>query len=590
MGEKSNGLDAMTMLATGMHAQPGVYAVLLGSGVSTGAGIPTGWGVMTDLVRKAAIARDPDDTEGIALAAAEPEQWWAQFGDGASLDYSNLLEQLAPTGPARQGTLRAYFEASDEEIAEGRKIPTSAHRAIAALVRRGTVRVVITTNFDRLMEQALEVAGVSPQVIHRADQIPAMTPLPHAKATVIKVHGDYHDQDMRNTAGELTDYPDDLVTLLHQVFDEYGLVISGWSADWDRALVKAVEGRRSRRYPLYWDRVSSGGHKARELLAQHSGVVVEAMTADELFTGVLERVEALDRLTEPPLTTAIAVSRLKRYLPDPLRRIDLHDLVMDAVELVVDEIASSPLGEVPFDQVYAAHRTSVQPLLPLLLQGVWFDEGDVHSDLWIDVLQRLLDARVFPQQFNPASWSAQHYPALLALSTMGLAAVRRKRERLFVRLLTEPTWRSPHGAPEDKPAAVVLSFNRVLDDDAVNSLARWDGTRWMHPASHLVRADLRELSKTVVRGEEQYTEVFDAVEYRISLAGYRLAGRLRMVGEFIGEEAWRDKVPRGEINFRQAAERSGPDWPWATLLGQGTDEVEEVVQAFRATLVQAQRW
>lgn len=37
-----NVLDPLVMLATGMHAQPGVYALLLGSGVSTGAGIPTG--------------------------------------------------------------------------------------------------------------------------------------------------------------------------------------------------------------------------------------------------------------------------------------------------------------------------------------------------------------------------------------------------------------------------------------------------------------------------------------------------------------------------------------------------------------------
>jgi NAD-dependent SIR2 family protein deacetylase len=364
VGEKSNGLDAMTMLATGMHAQPGVYAALLGSGVSTGAGIPTGWGVMKDLVRKAAIAKDPKDADSIALAETDPEEWWTQYGDDAPLDYSNLLEQLVPTGPARQGTLSAYFEATDDDVAEGKKVPTPAHEAIAALVRRGTVRVVVTTNFDRLMEQALEAAGVSPQVIHRADQIPAMTPLTHAPATVIKVHGDYHDQDMRNTAGEVTDYPQDLVSLLDQVFDEYGLVISGWSADWDRALVKAVAGLRSRRYPMYWDRVSSSGTNARNLLTQHHGAVVDAMTADALFIGVLERVEALDRLAEPPLTTAIAVSRLKRYLPDPLRRIDLHDLVMDTVERVVDQITSRPLSGGTYGQLYDDHRASVEPLLP----------------------------------------------------------------------------------------------------------------------------------------------------------------------------------------------------------------------------------
>ena len=37
-----NAFDPLVMLATGLHAKPGVYAVLLGSGVSTGADIPTG--------------------------------------------------------------------------------------------------------------------------------------------------------------------------------------------------------------------------------------------------------------------------------------------------------------------------------------------------------------------------------------------------------------------------------------------------------------------------------------------------------------------------------------------------------------------
>ncbi|VBA43453.1 hypothetical protein LAUMK136_05093 [Mycobacterium attenuatum] len=55
-----NALSPAVMLATSMHAMPGVYAVLLGSGVSTGAGIPTGWGVITELVRAVAAANGED--------------------------------------------------------------------------------------------------------------------------------------------------------------------------------------------------------------------------------------------------------------------------------------------------------------------------------------------------------------------------------------------------------------------------------------------------------------------------------------------------------------------------------------------------
>jgi hypothetical protein len=585
-------LDAMVMLATGVHAQPGVYAVLLGSGVSTAAGIPTGWGVIQDLVRRVAIARDPNDSDSIELAGDDAEAWWGRHGNGSPLDYSELLEQLVPTAPARQGTLSAYFEADEEDIAEGRKTPTAAHLAIAALVRRGWVRVVITTNFDRLMEQALDAAGVSAQVIHRSDQIPAMTPLTHAAATVIKVHGDYHDQDMRNTATELTDYPAELVELLGRVFDEYGLVISGWSADWDKALVTAVEGRRSRRYPLYWDSRSSKGRNPSNLLALHNGSVVTAQSADDLFTGLLERVEALDRLAEPPLTTAMAITRLKRYLPDPLRRIDLQDLVMDATESVVDEVTARPLGGGTFEEVFTDHRTAAEPLLQLLLVGTWNDDGDVHADLWVDVLQRLLDAREIPQGgFNDVAWSAQHYPALLALWTIGIAAVRRKREGLLLRLLTEPRWRYPFGAGENRPAAEVLSYWDVLDHGVINGLPRWNGTSWIYPASHLVRADLAELAGSVLRGDEQYKEAVDAVEFRVGLASYKTSGRLRLDGEFIGERRWIDSVPRAETAFRAAAARSGSNWPWWSFLEtDSAEEVEAFLGTYRAELAKHQRW
>jgi hypothetical protein len=64
--------------------------------------------------------------------------------------------------------------------------------------------LILTTNFDHLMETALAEAGVPPQVIARANAIAGMAPLQHARATVIKLHGDYLDvQAIRNTPAEL---------------------------------------------------------------------------------------------------------------------------------------------------------------------------------------------------------------------------------------------------------------------------------------------------------------------------------------------------------------------------------------------------
>lgn len=43
-------------LAVSVYHNPGVYALLLGSGLSRAAGIPTAWGIVEDLIRKVAVA------------------------------------------------------------------------------------------------------------------------------------------------------------------------------------------------------------------------------------------------------------------------------------------------------------------------------------------------------------------------------------------------------------------------------------------------------------------------------------------------------------------------------------------------------
>ncbi|MDE0305110.1 MAG: hypothetical protein OXI87_09530 [Albidovulum sp.] len=48
-------IDPIHFLAFSIQANPGVYAVLLGSGVSIAAKIPTGWDITLDLIRKLAV-------------------------------------------------------------------------------------------------------------------------------------------------------------------------------------------------------------------------------------------------------------------------------------------------------------------------------------------------------------------------------------------------------------------------------------------------------------------------------------------------------------------------------------------------------
>src|SRR5258707_8979262 len=207
-------IDPLIALAFCVYSSKGAYTLLLGSGASRAAGIPTGWEVVLDLVRKLAKLENED-------CGPDADAWFRRK-HGVEPDYSKLLDGIAKTHAERQQLLRSYFEPSEEERSQGLKVPTEAHKAIAKLVAGGYLRVIVTTNFDRLMEKALEESGIAPTVISTPDQMVGALPLAHSGATVIKLHGDYLDTRILNTPEELASYDGRLERLLDQVVDEYG--------------------------------------------------------------------------------------------------------------------------------------------------------------------------------------------------------------------------------------------------------------------------------------------------------------------------------------------------------------------------------
>jgi hypothetical protein len=258
--------------------------------MSSAAGVPTGWQIVQDLIRKIALAEgiNPNEVEDA------PEVWWAMQGR-PDPRYDTLLTALASTDSARQSLLRSYFETGPDGINHSR--PTNGHYALAALAARGLVRVIITTNFDRLIERALDEEGVAPQVISSPSALAGMTPLVHAQTTVIKLHGDYLSPGLRNAPEELASYPDEQRAFLSRVIDEYGLIVVGWSAEYDTALVDAIEASPSRRYPTYWATFEGSiSEPASRLIAERRACVIDTGGADEFLGDLVQKVQRLDQI------------------------------------------------------------------------------------------------------------------------------------------------------------------------------------------------------------------------------------------------------------------------------------------------------
>ena len=283
------GVDPRASLAATLQSA-GTTAVLLGSGVSSAAGIPTGWQITQDLIRRVAVG----ERVPLELVSDSPEDWWKASGRGEPR-YDTVLTALARTDPDRQTLLRRYFEPDPADRTPPQ--PTEAHRALARLARRGSVPVIVTTNFDRLLERALDAEGVVAQVLIDASAVAGMTPLVHADVTVIKLHGDYAGGRLRNSPEELENYPPGWRMLLKRVFNEFGLLIVGWSGEHDLALTRAVNAGVGRRYAWYW--AAHNGElteEARRLVNGRHAHVISTTGADELLLDLEGRIAALDQI------------------------------------------------------------------------------------------------------------------------------------------------------------------------------------------------------------------------------------------------------------------------------------------------------
>jgi len=549
-------IDPMLSLALSVYSNPGVYAVLVGSGVSRSAGIPTGWEVVLDLIRKVAHLRGED-------CEPDPAAWYtATFGHDP--DYSKLLETLAHTPAERNQLLRNYFEPTQEEREQGLKLPTAAHRAIAHMVANGDIRVIITTNFDRLIEKAIEDAGVTPTVISSPDAISGAIPLTHSHCTVIKLHGDYLDARIRNTPGELARYSKAMDRLLDRVLDEFGLILCGWSADWDTALCAAVERTPSHRFSTFWTTRGKMGDVAQRLADLRRAQVLTIKDADTFFMELEEMVASLRDLNAPhPLSAKVASATMKRYLVDEKDRIRLHDLVTSAARDLKGELSDArfPVNGIPFpgtgiESRVRQYESLVDTIRALLITGCYWGEA-YHDDMWVKAIEIIAD-----QEFNRTGvngWrQVSKYPILHLLYAGGISAVAAGNYHALAALLAATNTKSRIGDER-----VLLALYEAFTSKQIWALLPDLETRKTPLSDHLHSA-LREPLREVLSQDTWYDEAFDRFEYFLALiyADLDERGGVNLWGP-VGRFSWRSMGEDNSITAQVEREATmvGSEWP-----------------------------
>ncbi|NYD76041.1 SIR2 family protein [Leifsonia soli] len=363
--------DRLLTLAFAIESNPSAYALLIGAGVSKSAGLPSAWEVITLLTAQLAHLRGE--------SPPDPVEWYeSTYGEKASYDL--VLKRLAPTSFERQPLLRKQFETSDGLNGN----PSPAHHAIADLAVLGAVKVIVTLNFDRLIEAALRQAGIEPTVIVTDADIEGMPALHTIDCCVIHLHGDYLNPDsMLNTDDELVEYSFPRQRILKQILRDYGLIAVGWSATYDTALRNAVAAGYRERYTLTWIEPYEQSRLAGELARLKNASMVKT-SADDGLGRLADGVKSLRaRKARHPLTVSTAIETAKRELSGGTVRIGLHDTLASELRRLheLDDIRN-PIGrsDEPYSDV--AERIDEASKVVCGLAATLAFWGDTVTDRW----------------------------------------------------------------------------------------------------------------------------------------------------------------------------------------------------------------
>lgn len=196
---------------------------LLGSGASRQSGIKTGGEMVADwleMLRK----EDPDHEtvrEGRWATAARLEIPRFDPSDPAA-SYPQIFAR------AFRGRRKAGFDYLEAEVA-GRE-PSFGYSVLAQILASTKHKVVVTTNFDNLVVQALSIYTTTTAVVCGHESLAGFVRHHPTRPQVVRVHQDLFYAP-RHAAGEVGVLPDEFASALRELFRTNIPVVIGYGGN-----------------------------------------------------------------------------------------------------------------------------------------------------------------------------------------------------------------------------------------------------------------------------------------------------------------------------------------------------------------------
>jgi hypothetical protein len=549
----------LTTLSVSMYTNKGAYALLLGSGISVPAHIKSGWGIEEELIKK--IAR----TNG-ASVSPDWHKWYEEKYEKKAT-YTSLLSKLAKKPTERVQLMRHFFEQNKDDKELGYKLPTQAHRKIANLAKEGYIKVILTTNFDRLIEKALFDAQVSYQVIKNEDDIKTATPHIHYPGvTIVKINGDMGDCNFRNTEAELSDYPEAFRSFLQSIFSDFGVISSGWSGKWDAGLMEILKTAPISRYNSFFTDCTVN-ENLKELASNRKGEFLQVDNANTLFSNLYDGIASLGKADiSKSMSKDIILARTKKYLASDVHRIEYDDLVREQCNLAKTAILKEAhynfeLTKEKFDYYASLHEKAVSNLIDMSILA-----GKYGKDYHIQALTKCIVELCLRQFFNGMrevlDTSYLHsIGAVLVFNALGLALVKNSKFKVLNELFKTKV-----------PPYNLLGFHQenILQllgaphfrDETLNSLMDQNDK---FPRSIFIKKQLNSHFKEEFYSDDEFENEFDKWEMMESLMFfYRQDGKMEpffLDGDFENHAGKDFSGQDSFTEFYKSADVLKQDWP-----------------------------
>jgi hypothetical protein len=316
-------------------------------------------------------------------------------------DYSAAFELALPDPQAR----RQYFRI----LLEGRS-PNYGHRVLGSFAAAGLSDLVVTTNFDDLIEQAAESARAALGALGEAARSrltvaalgyaeqAALSLGEDAFPLLVKLHGDFREAELRNIAAELQQQDAVLRRAVIDASRRFGLAVVGYSGRDDsvmHALLEAASQRGSYPAGLWW--------LTRD--PNRLSLTVSDLLDRAAAAGTPAHVVQADNFDE----TMAALAR-QASLPAPLRtHLDAHTERPRVVDAALPDRDGAP---------FPVLRWNALPVLSAPTQAMAAQLADEHTP--VELRQTLTDHRwqgevVLTGRSALAFGSASHLQEALAL-------------------------------------------------------------------------------------------------------------------------------------------------------------------------------